>query len=460
MRAQLLHLSGPLRGRTITYPDRLVRIGSGEHSEARILSSVVASNHAEIEWVKAECKFHLRAFEGAVFINGNEVAEVILKDGDLLEFGAGGPVARFRIYVPTGAVCKPVRRMLGDAKELALHSGSAAATRMLTKDLLTQATMTLKVGFPLALVGTFGIALWLGGWMNKQPGHVQDLLTADAVIQAEIDAMRAEYQAEIKRLSQGNDVIRRVQKEWTRGVCLIHGVYRMRDPDGSLQLSFAGQPIQVEYTGSGFLVSEEGHIVTNRHVALPWTEDADHMAAIAMGASPEFKRLTVTFPGRQPIDVAQSTLRRREDQLDVALMQISEEQAKGIPVLPMRQDGTEGEGQRAIVVGYPTGLAALLARASSDTLADLRQNAASTADAIEQLAAAQQIKPVITLGVISNTEAHLIAYDAGTTSGGSGGPVFSNKGDVIAVNFAIQRNFVGNNLGVPIRYALELLQKK
>ena len=112
------------------------------------------------------------------------------------------------------------------------------------------------------------------------------------------------------------------------------------------------------------------------------------------------------------------------------------------------------------MVGYPTGLAALLARASSDTLADLRQNAASTADAIEQLAAARQIKPVITLGVISNTEAHVIAYDAGTTSGGSGGPVFSNKGDVIAVNFAIQRNFAGNNLGVPIRYALELLQKK
>ena len=66
---------------------------------------------------------------------------------------------------------------------------------------------------------------------------------------------------------------------------------------------------------------------------------------------------------------------------------------------------------------------------------------------------------MITLGVISNSEEHLIAYDAGTTSGGSGGPVFSGKGDVIAVNFAIQRNFAGNNLGVPIRHALALLKK-
>ena len=105
--------------------------------------------------------------------------------------------------------------------------------------------------------------------MHKETERARKAAEAER-IQAEIDAMRAEYQAEIKWLSQGNDVIRRVQKEWTRGVCLIHGVYRMRDPDGSLALNFAGHPVQVEYTGSGFLVSEEGHIVTNRHVALPY----------------------------------------------------------------------------------------------------------------------------------------------------------------------------------------------
>lgn len=459
MRAQLLHLSGPLRGRTITYPQQLVRIGSNAVCEARMVSKVVSDHHAEIEWVKDQCQFHLRAVESSVFVNGNEVEEVILKDGDLLEVGAGGPMARFRVYVPIGAVCKPVRRMLTDAREVAHHSGRATATRMLTKDLLTQATMTLKVGLPVALLVALVLAGWLGGWLSSRPAQVQKLMTADTVMKAEIEAMRVEYQAELKRLSQANDVIRRVQKEWTRGVCLIHGIYRLRKPDGSLQLEFTGQPMEVEYTGSGFLVSEEGHVVTNRHVALPWTEDRGHMKMIADGAEPVFKRLTVTFPGKMPIDVAQSTIRRREDQLDVAVMQITDEQAKGIPILPLREDGTDGEDERAIVVGYPTGLAALLARANSDTLAELRRTAATTADAIQQLAAAKQIKPVITLGVISNSEKHLIAYDAGTTSGGSGGPVFSDKGDVIAVNFAIQRNFAGNNLGVPIRHALTLLKK-
>lgn len=459
MRAQLLHLSGPLRGRTITYPQSVVRVGRSDACEARLVSKVVGDHHADIEWVKDECQFHLRSMGSSVFVNGSEVEEVILKDEDLLEFGAGGPMARFRTYVPIGAVCKPVRRMLTDAREVAQHSGRATATRMLTKDLLTQATMTLKVGFPLALIAALVLSGWLGGWLSGGTKQMQKLITADTVLKAEIEAMRAEYQIELKRLSQANDVIRRVQKEWTRGVCLIHGIYWIRKPDGELLLDLTGLPLEVEYTGSGFLVSEEGYIVTNRHVALPWTESRQHMSMIAAGAAPVFKRFTVTFPGKEPMDVAQNTIRRRDDELDVAVIQITDVEAKGIPVLPLRKDGTEGEDERAIVVGYPTGLAALLARASSGTLAELRRTAATTADAIEQLAAAKQIKPVITLGVISNSEEHLIAYDAGTTSGGSGGPVFSDKGDVIAVNFAIQRNFAGNNLGVPIRHALALLKK-
>lgn len=459
MRAQLLHLSGPLRGRTITYPQPRVRIGSSADNEARMVSQVVGDHHAEIEWAEAQCQFHLRTKDGSVFVNGDEVEEVILRDGDLLEFGAGGPMARFRTYVPIGAVCKPVRRMLTDAAEVARHSGGATATRMLTKDLLTQATMKLKVGFPVLVLCLAFLVSWVGGWLGSRPSKVDQQRTADMVTKAEIDEMRAQYQAEFERLEQPTDVLRRVQKEWSRGVCLIHGIYVIHLSDGSVLSDRLGRTVEVEYTGSGFLVSAEGHIVTNRHVALPWTENEEHMEHIANGATAVFTRLTATFPGKMPIAVEQSTIVRRADPLDVAVMQLTADQVKGIPILPLRSDGTEGEDQRAIVVGYPTGLAALLGRASPGTLDELRQNAATTADAIEMLARAGQIKPVITFGVISNVEQHLIAYDAGTTSGGSGGPVFSGKGDVIAVNFAIQRNFVGNNLGVPIRYARELLKK-
>jgi serine protease Do len=53
-----------------------------------------------------------------------------------------------------------------------------------------------------------------------------------------------------------------------------------------------------------------------------------------------------------------------------------------------------------------------------------------------------------------------IVYDAATTSGGSGGPLFNRDGKVIGVNFATLSDFGGSNLAVPVRYADELDQRR
>jgi len=51
-----------------------------------------------------------------------------------------------------------------------------------------------------------------------------------------------------------------------------------------------------------------------------------------------------------------------------------------------------------------------------------------------------------------------IVYDAATTSGGSGGPLFNREGKVIGINFAALRDFGGSNLAVPSKYAKDLLR--
>ncbi len=461
MRPQLLHLSGPERGRTVTYEGPVVRIGSDAASDARLTAPGVAPQHARIDWVESECQFHLRRIDGQVFVNGNEVEEVILQDDDQIEFGADGPTARFRIYVPIGAVCKPVRRMLADARDVARMSGGAAATQTLTRDLLTQATPTLKVGVPAVVVASAFLAGWLGGWVGSRPTESERARSADMVTHAELEDLRQEarkQQDQLRSMAEANASVRRIQKEWSRGVCLMHGVFRVRHSDGSW-VEQRGRPLEYEYTGSGFLATKDGHVVTNRHVALPWLEVEDLGPLVARGATPEFVHFTATFPGRAPIDVSATTIQRRTDDLDVAVVKLDPAQLDGVPVLPLHHGATDSDDQRAIVVGYPLGLAALLARADPQLVEGLQQRSASLTDAIAELAAASQVSPLITQGIVSDQKDFAIVYDAATTFGGSGGPVFGGTGEVIAVNAAIMQNFGGANLGVPIRFALELLPK-
>ncbi len=66
--------------------------------------------------------------------------------------------------------------------------------------------------------------------------------------------------------------------------------------------------------------------------------------------------------------------------------------------------------------------------------------------------------PLATHGVLSDATPGKLIYDAVTTSGGSGGPVIGPEGTVIAVNFAMLREFQGSNFGVPIRYVQALIR--
>lgn len=472
MRTQLLHLSGPMRGRTTTFEDRVVSIGSAGECRARIEDPQVAPQHARIEFRPEECRFHLKRGDGQTFVNGAEVDEVILQDDDQLELGVGGPMLRFRAYWPTGSVCKPVRKMLTDARDVARVSGGAAATQTLTRDLLTHATIQLKVFFPIFVITGAFLAGWLGGWIGRPEGQVtreelealrreQAQQQAETVRREDLQALRAQqrqHQDELAKLARANATVRRIQKEWSRGVCLLHGIYKLRMDDGSW-FKPEGEEFEVEYTGSGFLVTSSGHVVTNRHVVAPWQESPPVQRLIGRGAKPEFVHLSATFPGKPPITIAPDTIRRRDDDIDVAVLKVPEAAVADVPVLPLRLGAIESDDMSAFVVGYPTGLTALLARAENAVVEPLRESGASMTEAIEALAAAGQVTPLITQGMVSNVQKEMLVYDAETTHGGSGGPVFGSDGEVIGVNFAILPGFGGANFGVPIHFARDLLPK-
>ena len=73
------------------------------------------------------------------------------------------------------------------------------------------------------------------------------------------------------------------------------------------------------------------------------------------------------------------------------------------------------------------------------------------------LAEGGHIAPLATRGIVGQITAASVVYDADTTHGGSGGPVISLDGAVVAINAAILTDFAGSNLGVPAAEALRLL---
>ena len=88
----------------------------------------------------------------------------------------------------------------------------------------------------------------------------------------------------------------------------------------------------------------------------------------------------------------------------------------------------------------------------------MAENAQGVTQIVSQLAAEHLIRPTTTQGHIGDVLKDKIVYDAATTSGGSGGPLFNRNGKVIGVNFAILSDFGGSNLAVPVRYAEELVK--
>jgi S1-C subfamily serine protease len=133
----------------------------------------------------------------------------------------------------------------------------------------------------------------------------------------------------------------------------------------------------------------------------------------------------------------------------------------GLKRLPLALDARPAavSGQPVILMGYATGLDAILARAGEDTVRSIMQAAGGNPRLImAELARRNLIRPLTTQGHLGDVLSDKIVYDAQTTHGGSGGPLFNVQGKVIAVNFAVVRGFGGSNFGIPVRYAAQLLK--
>jgi S1-C subfamily serine protease len=297
----------------------------------------------------------------------------------------------------------------------------------------------------------------------------------------EVQAVRQDLQetrGRLQSLESDRVVGERIIREYGPGVCLIQGAYAFYDKDarpvryrldekGQAARDEDGNPVLdptgtgavrlVEYFGTGFLVDRRGLLLTNRHVAEPWWQDAAADALLAAGFKPRFTLFRAFFPQeREPFEL---DLVRHATSVDLSLVRL-DPRGRPIPALPLDRSGRGAvAGQPVVVVGYPAGLEAILAKTDGAVMKEVLAAAGTSSERITELLARKRlIRPSTTQGHIGDVTKSDIVFDAPTTHGGSGGPVLNRDGVVIGVEYAVLSKFGGNSFGVPIGYALDLLK--
>lgn len=549
MSATFIHLSGSKRGKIEALAEESIKIGSGKDCHLRFdpqSDPLVAPFHAEIRF--ENCEYVLSDKGRGTFVNNRMVPEIILQDGDIVEFGEGGPKVRFRIR-PEDRPCKPFRNICADCLDrtlvasenrlIAFPSFLRAMLWEVYREASWKARLSVFSVFFLMTGSILGAPLLLYKSYLDRLHYEKSLLRlsremqSDRLSQKELERRlleareqlthyRTETEAALARLREERDRLEAQLKESTQlveqrdkrvkgvesqlsiatqkirdlereqiagenviqrymgGVAFVEVTYTFEDRAGRrirfLKVDPSGEPVwdvrgeaqasvegqgPVVYTrssGTGFLVGV-GQMLTNRHVVEPWGEDKAVKPLLDAGFRPVRVLFRAFFPGiKEPFPLR---THRLSEMADVAVLHFDQRGMK-LPLLSLDSSPRAAiVGRPIILIGYPTGIEALLARVDPATLRKIIDDRGRRANEItHELSQQGLIRPLATWGHLSDVQPHQVTYDALTTSGGSGSPIFNTKGKVIGINQAVLESFAGSNFGIPIRFGQELMRQK
>ena len=161
--------------------------------------------------------------------------------------------------------------------------------------------------------------------------------------------------------------------------------------------------------GTGFIVSSDGIIVTNKHVV----EDEEAEYTVLMNNEKKYKAKVLA----------------RDPSNDIAILKIDE---KDLPTVEFGDSDNLQVGQTAIAIGNALG--EFRNTVSVGVISGLKRS-------------------IVAGGGISGTTEHLfgiIQTDAAINPGNSGGPLLNSSGQVVGVNVAMAQNAQGIGFALPI----------
>ncbi len=504
--ASLEHLTGPSRGTTTWLSGDVLDVALGGNFLLRVAeASGPAGAGPVVAHLNRSGDTYQIAAKGdeTLWINGRPVGEQRLRHGDMIEFGEHGPLSRFCLHHENEDLHRSLGGVLSDAAVYLRVSRKPLGTRFyravcqVARRLTRETTILFRVGVVLSLLvlgaivyQQYQLSTLLQSQLEEGASQLDTFARTlaqtreEALTPGDLEALRQElspsvvaHEERLAELERRSGASARVIANSSSLVGFLQGSYGFKETatgrmlrhmvasDGRPVMSAFGRPMltlegdgpvaERQLTGTGFLVGPSGLLVTNRHVAVPWSKDADFKALQKKGLEPVMIKFIAYFQG----DAAGRTLSlvRASETADLALVSGANApgSAAGLPLA----SGTVNAGEEVIVLGYPTGLRSLLAQAGEGFIRQLQAAKVSGFwDIAARLAEAGRIAPLASRGIAGQVSAETVVYDAETTHGGSGAPVLNARGEVIAVNSAIIPKFGGSNLGVPVAKVRELLR--
>jgi serine protease Do len=497
----LMFLSGSRRGHTMRLRGERASVGSDPACDVPLpgdTEPLPLPYHATLER-RGQSYEVVAAPDAEVWVNGERVDRLVLASGDVLEFGRDGAVMRFRLYDEKLYPRKTVPEIFSDCVEcVRAERGAMARARtvatLLPRELLTRSTRRFRALTVLALVAMGGMtSLTARKSARIQAQMLQGLERIDGMSTlvngatnqrveredlGEILASLRETDDRVQALEARSTATSRVIREAARSTLFLQGSYGFFEPDSGrplrmvltadgrpvgnasgqpmLSLDGPGSPLEIFVTGTGFAVSADGMAITNRHVAFPWEFDEAAQNVIRSGFEARWTRFVGFFADASSGHRIDTVL--ASDEVDLAVIQLRD--VAGLVPFLEPADAPATPGDQVIVLGYPLGLQALIVRTDASFVEGLKRDGVTDFFAqAERISEAGFMRPLATRGIVGQATSAQVAYDAETTHGGSGGPVLSVEGRVIAVNTAILPQFGGSNLGIPARHVRRLMER-
>ena len=393
MRVTFTYLIGPQKGERAEFDAAGVSIGRAANNMLCLGEGArrVSSHHAEVFQRGDQYLLRDLGSTNGTMINGRRVVVSELAQDDLIEFGAGGPLLRVGFERPERE--DQVETISKDLRE----QDRVRSTAALGDAVGPRAVANLKSN--ATLIAALAAAMLLGG--------LAGIVASSRLRASDPESMSF---AEIAELN-------------SPAVVLIRTEFELLDSSGQVTTTEAR-------TGSGFIVSENGLIVTNRHLVRDWEYNLP-----PPGMTGRITKIEAILPNQLFEDAVPAELYRLgpDKSADVAVLRI------GSPG-PQLVHGIEGDtghtnpGDEVVVIGYPLGLELL--QWTKDTTAN----------------------PSLSTGIVSRVGHDFIQLNLRAYHGNSGGPVLNRKGEVIGILTANLGSAQDIALCIPITAALNLVK--